>query len=128
MSTLKYVDGLSASFDDHSGYESHGGHSGYGSSGYGGGGGHSGHSGYGVKGSIPCCPLVVDPLTLGAILGFLGLATALLIPLISASLGRRKKRSDGSFVGGETGVIMQLFDVVHHGRFFKCSFWSDLRN
>lgn len=55
----------------HSGY----GHSGYGHSGY----GHSGydhkasHSGYGHE--EPCCPLVLDPLMLLALLGAIAAAT-----------------------------------------------------
>jgi hypothetical protein len=69
-------------------------------SGYGGHGGHGGHGGYGgtsyhsVK--EPCCPLVVDPLCLLAILGGIAAATYLLNIVITMKLGRRKKRADAS--------------------------------
>ena len=48
--------------DPHSGYGGH--HSGYG--GYGYPDGYASHSGYGHE---PCCPPVIDPLTLAAFLG-----------------------------------------------------------
>ena len=56
------------------------------SSGY----GHGGHKG------ADCCPLVVDPLTVAALLGFIAGAAALLQNLIATTLaagGGRKKRS-----------------------------------
>lgn len=98
--TTLYVTGLGASLSKGGGH----GHSGY---------GHSGHGGHKTE----CCPLVVDPLTFSAILGFLGLATALLNTLITTSLGRRKKRSDGSFDPNETkSVVDMAADFVFHGR------------
>ena len=67
------------------------------SSGY--GGGHKG---------ADCCPLVVDPLTVAALLGFIGAATAALSNLIAANLaaggGRRKKRSIGGSSLNNTGL------------------------
>lgn len=86
----------------------------YGGYGY----GHHGH-GHGYK--LECCPLVVDPLTLAAILGFLAAATALLALVISASLGRRKKRSDDKIMtvlDMRDMWINRIFDLVHHGRKF----------
>lgn len=57
------------------------------SSGY---GGHSGHGGGGTE----CCPLVVDPLTLTALLGFIAASTALLNTVITMNLtGRRRRRA-----------------------------------
>lgn len=82
-------------------------------------------SGYGHSsgsGSIPCCPLVVDPLTLAAILGLLTGGTVLLSMLISASLGRRKKRSDGSEplhkIDDWSNILLDFF---HHGRKIELS-------
>jgi hypothetical protein len=43
---------------------------------------------------VPCCPLVVDPLCLLAILAGLGLATYILNIAISKKLGGRRKRRD----------------------------------
>ena len=112
---MSYIDtGIAevSSYDTHHNTEHHGGYT----SGYGGHGGHGGH-GHGGYGKLECCPLVVDPLTVAALLGTLGLATMILNALISASLGRRKKRSDGSFVEVQTGG-MWFLDLFHHGRKF----------
>ena len=76
------------------GSESYGyGHStgGYGSTSH---GGYS--SGYGHD---DCCPLVVDPLTLTAILGAIAAATAFFNVLITMNITRRKKRESSSFFG-----------------------------
>lgn len=71
---------------------------------YGGHGGHGGHGGYGSghgighgsghgHGKLDCCPIVVDPLTFSALLGFIGAATAFLNTLITMNIMARKKRS-----------------------------------
>lgn len=65
---------------------------------------HNAHAGYGPD----CCPLVVDPLTLGALFVLLGVGTQVLNMAITQSIGRRKKRSDYQF-----DVLVDLF---HHGR------------
>ena len=84
--------------------------SGYGhsSSGY---GGHSGSysSGY----HDDCCPLVVDPLTLVALLSFLAAATFLLNQQISMSnLMVRRKRENRK-------TRSQLSEILHFGKFYK---------
>lgn len=73
-------------------------------------------SGYGHQ----CCPLVVDPLTLTAILGGIAAATAFFNVLITMTLGRkkRKKRND------DQGVTLSnwantIQDVIYAGREFK---------
>ena len=80
------------------GHSGHGGHSGFGHSGHGHHSGYGHHESYGHEshgyGHYDCCPLVVDPLTYLAILGFLAAATYLLETVVQMSmLGRRRKRS-----------------------------------
>ena len=92
------------------------GHSGYGSShsSYGGHGGHGGgySSGYGHD---DCCPLVVDPLTLTAILGAIAAATAFFNVLITMNITRRKKR--------ETNILAEsLRDTLWKGNGKKFHF------
>ena len=65
---------------------------------------HNAYGGYGQD----CCPLVVDPLTLGGLFVLLGIGTQVLNMAITQSLGRRKKRSHYEF-----DVLIDLF---HHGR------------
>ncbi len=97
---------------------------GYGTTSHGGGhavaslSGHgSVHSGGGYGSSDPeCCPLVVDPLTLAALLGFIAAATALLQPLITMSLRRRKKRSDGTYALNNDSPVQVVMDFFHLGR------------
>ena len=72
LSALLSISKLShGHYDDH---ETHGGYGGY--------GGHGGHGG-GYKGDPDCCPLVVDPLALASLIGFIGAATALLNTVIT---------------------------------------------
>ena len=92
--------------------------SGYGhsSSGY----GHSGHSGYGhssyggYSGGYhdDCCPLVVDPLTLIALLSFLAAATFLLNEQITMSMlmmpGKKRKRREVAILEGR---ILETVDL-----------------
>ncbi len=77
----------------------------YDSTGYG-----TSHSGYGSHGSssygkkkLECCPLVVDPLALTALLGFLAGATAFLNVLITMNImGKRRRRRSQREYGEET--------------------------
>ena len=53
-------------------------------------------SGYGGH-KLACCPLVVDPLTLFALLGFIAAATAFLNVLITMNImapGRKRRKRD----------------------------------
>jgi uncharacterized membrane protein len=69
------------------------------------GGGYS-TGGYSSGGGSECCPLVIDPLTLTAILGFIAAATFLLQQLIVMTImGRkRKKRNLASATATATDV------------------------
>ena len=89
--------------------------SGYGHS-SGGGSGHGGGGSHYELSDPECCPLVVDPLTLGALLAFTAAATALLGTLITTSLGRRKKRSDGSYGQVQMTISSIFSDMFHYGR------------
>lgn len=72
-----------------------------------GGGAFSSSSGMGM---LPCCPLVVDPLTLTAILGLIAGFSAFLANLISVSLGRRKRKRRG------LNINSMISDILYHGR------------
>ncbi len=87
------------------------------STGYGGGGGGGDHSGYGGgyddhggyssgygKKKIECCPLVVDPLTLLALLGSIAAATAFFNVLITMNIVGKKRRRKRS---GQKGIEPQ---------------------
>ena len=82
------------------------------SSGHGGHSGHSGHSGsYSGGHGDDCCPLVVDPLTVLALLSFLAAATFLLNQAISMSnLMVRRKRENRI-------TKSQLSEILHFGKF-----------
>ena len=73
-------------FDYHSGSGYGGSYGGYSDPGYSHSGSYS--SGYGDD----CCPLVVDPLTYSALLGFLALATYFFERLIAMSMLMKKRR------------------------------------
>ncbi len=79
--------------DEYVGYNA--GHSGYGSSHSGYGSSHSGYGSSKVK-KLECCELVVDPLALTALLGFLAAGTAFLNTVITMTImmmdGRRRRR------------------------------------
>lgn len=47
----------------------------------------------GGGGGLECCPLVVDPLTFFALIGFIGAATAFLNTVITMNIMMRKRRS-----------------------------------
>lgn len=127
------------------GHNSHGGgHSGYGKghqskghhasgSGYGGyhsgsgsGYGHSGgfghhgygHGGHGHKKKKDCCPLVVDPLTLAALMGAIGVATGFLNTLITMNISkrRRRRRQDGESEPLVPFVGNMAWDIVNAGK------------
>ncbi len=66
--------------DHHYGYGDHGGS----------------HSGYGHHGHKDCCPLVVKPLVVAALLGGLALGTALLNLIVTMTIGRKRKRRSES--------------------------------
>ena len=93
--------------DDHYGHHDHG--YGHHDHGY----GHHDH-GYGHHHSYKkeCCPLVVDPLTLAALLGALAAASFLLSQVIATTL-RKKKRKRRSQI--ETG-IERILDLAVSGK------------
>ena len=72
--------------DSHFDYHSGSGYGGYSDPGYSHSGSYS--SGYGDD----CCPLVVDPLTYSALLGFIALATYFFERLIAMSMLMKKRR------------------------------------
>lgn len=65
-----------------------------------------------------CCPLVVDPLTLAALLGFIAAATAFLRIQITMILGRRKRRRRylDTVVGPDLEVGAVMADIAWEGR------------
>ena len=73
-------------------------------------GGYSG--GYG-----DCCPLVVDPLTLAALLGFIAAATAFLNTVITMNImGRRKRRMrEASAAWSADLAAGAAVDLAHSG-------------
>ena len=108
----------------HSGYGKHSG-SGYGHSGYGGHsggyGGHGHHSGYGKK--KECCPLVVDPLTLAALLGSIAVATFFLNTLITMNISKKRRRRrttealEAQEAAGEsTNTMAFIMDTLWSGK------------
>ena len=64
-------------------------------------------------GKVECCPLVVKPLVLLAILAALAAATAFLNVLITMNLGRRKRRKRRSLGEGWQESLVASF---HRGR------------
>lgn len=72
---------------------------------------HSSSSGSG-HGHDDCCPLVFDPLTLFALLAFIGAATAFFNTLITMNIMGRKKRSSPDAVN----PVEKLKDLVSAGR------------
>ncbi len=71
-------------------------------------------SGYGHQ----CCPLVVDPLTLTAILGGIAAATAFFNVLITMTLRRKRKKRDDSQGVVLSGWAETVQDAIHAGRRF----------
>ena len=92
----------------------YGGHSG----GY---GGHGHHSGYGKK--KECCPLVVDPLTLAALLGSIAVATFFLNTLITMNISKKRRRRrttealEAQEAAGEsTNTMAFIMDTLWSGK------------
>lgn len=81
-------------------------------------------SGYGSS----CCPLVIDPMTLLALLGFLAAAVYLLNELIAMSMlmmARRRKRQEPHlelFMEGKEQVKVDYSQQVTHTQSLECSF------
>ena len=108
----KYVERSYGHYDPYYGHSS----SGYGSgSGYGG----YGHESYGHE-HHDCCPLVVDPMTLCALLGLIAAATYFLRTAITMNMNivGRKRRKKRSF--GEDAIFYssshKLFESVNNSR------------
>ena len=94
-------------------------HSGSHSSGYGSSGSHN--SGYGSDhyGSFSsggdCCPLVVDPLTYAALLGFLAAAVYFFQVLIEMSMLARKRRKKRE-LNFRSNTVSQTFETLSAGK------------
>ena len=87
----------------------HGSFSGYGGDHSGYGGGH--HGSYSSFGD--CCPLVVDPLTYFALLGFLGAAVYFFQVLIEMSmLMMRRKRRRKRELNFYSDTVIETFDAL----------------
>jgi hypothetical protein len=75
-----------------------------GGGGYGGGGGGGG--GYSSGGQEPCCPLVVDPFCVLAIIGSIAFFSYILNIVITMKLGRRRrKRTPAEMTGLQLGDL-----------------------
>jgi hypothetical protein len=63
---------------------------------------------------MDCCPLVVDPLTYAALIGFIGLATYFFNEFIAMSMlaKRRKKRAFDL----NSYFITDVLEVYHEGK------------
>ncbi len=97
--------------------------SGYGTSGYGQDDGYGGYqydehrdhsSGYGYsQKKVECCELVVDPLSLLALLGFIAFATAFFNVLITMNIGKkRRKRSEEMGIEPQPDMKSQTLGAV----------------
>ena len=64
------------------------------------------YGGYGHEEKKECCPLVIKPLVLLALLGTLAAATAFLNVLITMNIGRRKRRRRSSPVGSSSSSAL----------------------
>ena len=85
--------------------------------------GHSGSgSGYGDHGSYSsgggdCCPLVVDPLTYAALIGFIGLATYFFREFIAMSMlmmaRKRRRKRDIDF---KSLLVWDTLETLYEGK------------
>jgi hypothetical protein len=74
--------------------------------------------GYGSYSGGSCCPLVVDPLTVTALVGFIGAATFFLNTVITMStaismIGRRRRR--------DASPLEHVLDLWHEGESCSCN-------
>ena len=82
---------------------------------------HGGSYSHGY-GHDDCCPLVVDPLTLVALLGAVAAATAFFNVLITMNVtagdggGRMRKRKRSTNVSQQVTMRESLLDIMHEGK------------
>lgn len=76
--------------------------------------GYGSHSGYGGYHSKECCPLVVDPLTVTAILGGIIAAAFFFNRLITMNITVRKRKKRDL-------IWVHFLDLSQAGKTFKCN-------
>ena len=80
------------------------------------GGGYGDHGSY-SSGGGDCCPLVVDPLTYAALIGFIGLATYFFREFIAMSMlmmaRKRRRKRDFNF---KSLLVWDILETLYEGK------------